>query len=354
MDDTKRYETVDLPFYRAEVAPLLPDRILDFHAHVWRTQDWKEVPWKKKAPGTRYMVTEQRYTIQSLQQDGRRMFPGKHYGAVCFGIPTPAANLEKTNAYAATAARVPGLYPLRITGKESLGRGELERQIVEQGFSGYKVFLNWQGNDYGKIRVQDMIGPDEMEIADRRGLVVLLHVPRDGRLADPVVQAGVRELSRDYPGAKIVLAHCGRAYLPAEMKKAVKSIADLKNVYLDTSMVMDPTVLQMVFEHVDSARVLFATDLPVAAMRGRRVYVMDHWVDVVLRGYPKSACRISADEIRATFMVYEIILAIQQAGEMAGLKAGRIRDVFCANGMALLDRVKSDRRRQKEKVTRDE
>ena len=56
-------------------------------------------------------------------------------------------------------------------------------------------------------------------------------------------------------------------------------------------MVMDPTVLRMVFDNIASSRVLFATDLPVAAMRGRRVYVMDHWVDLVLEGYPPSDCR---------------------------------------------------------------
>jgi len=41
-----------------------------------------------------------------------------------------------------------------------------------------------------------MLGPEEMELADELRLVVLLHVPRAGRLADPVVQAGVR----DYAG----------------------------------------------------------------------------------------------------------------------------------------------------------
>lgn len=340
LKERERYRSVDLPFYRAEIEPLLPDSVLDFHAHVWRPQDWKEVPWKKEAPGTRYMVTEQRYTIGDLRQDGRRMFPGKTFNAVCFGIPTPAADLAQTNNYVATAARVPGLFPLHVTGKGTLGRNALGRQIVGKGFYGFKVFLNWHGNDYGRVQVQDMIGPAEMDLANQLRLVVLLHVPRDGRLADPVVQKGVRELSRRYPDAGIVLAHCGRAYLPAEMRKAIRSVVDLKNVYLDTAMVMDPTVLQMVFENVDSSRVLFATDLPVAAMRGRRVCVMDHWVDLVLPGYPESAYRVPADGIRATFMVYEIVLAIQRAGEMAGLSAARIRDVFGSNGFGLLSRVK--------------
>lgn len=71
-----------------------------------------------------------------------------------------------------------------------------------------------------------MIGPVELALANERRLVVLLHVPRSGRL-------------------------------------------------------------------------LFATDFPMAAMRARRVWVMDHWVDVVLPGYPASAYRVSGDTFRA-------------------------------------------------------
>ncbi len=340
MDEETRYKTIDLPFYRSEIAPLLPKEILDFHAHVWRVQDWKEVPWEKGRTGAKYMVTDETYTMESLLEDGRRMFPGKRFSAVCFGMATPAADLEKTNAYTTTAAHIRGMFPLHVTGKGTLDKEELKRQMIENGFFGYKVLLNWHGNDYGRIRVQDMIGSEEMKLADSMKLVVLLHVPRNGRLADPVIQRGVRELSTRYPNVSIVLAHCGRAYLPSEMKAAYPSIVDLKNVYLDTSMVMDPTVLQMLFENIESSRILFGTDLPVARMRGRRVYVMDHWVDLVLSGPPESAYRAHADNIRATFMVYEIILAIQRGGEMAGLGAERIRDVFGANGMRLLDRVR--------------
>ena len=53
-----------------------------------------------------------------------------------------------------------------------------------------------------------------------------------------------------------------------------------------------------------------------AAMRGRRVSVMDHWVDVVLPGYPKSAYRVDG-EIHATYMSLEIALALRWAASTA-------------------------------------
>lgn len=352
MTEQEYYEKVDLPFYKEVIAPLLPEQVLDFHTHAWRADQWltkgrNEVPEGTKLDSAslgvfseaKYMATELDYSMEQLLNDGRRMFPDRTYRAVCFGQPTPAANIEVTNRYIYTNSNTGQLFPLRVTGKDKASAETLRQEILENGFFGYKVFLDWVGNNYGNVRVEDMLGPVEMKIADELGLVVLLHVPRSGRMADPEIQNGVRMLAENYPGAHIVLAHCGRCYLPTEMKAAIRAISDLKNVYLDTAMVMDNTVLEMLLDHIDSKRILFATDFPVAAMRGRRVNVMDHWVDVVLEGYPESAFRVASNDIRASFMAYEIVLSIGIAGEMAGLKPKAIKDIFYNNGIDLLGRV---------------
>lgn len=340
MDDATRYQKVDLPFYRQNIAPLLPPRVLDFHAHAWTKDQWSLVPWEDGASGAKYMVTQPDYPVEQMDADLKRMFPDRPSAAVCFGYPTPAADLEKTNAALALAAGR-GHFPLMIVGRGTTPPDRIEQAVRKQGFFGYKVLLNWYGNDYGNVAIPDMIGPDEMKIADRLGLIVLLHVPRSGRLADPVVQQGVRALAAEYPRASIVLAHCGRCYLPDEMQEAIGCIRDLPNVFMDTSMVMEPAVLQIAMEAIGSRRLLFATDLPVAAMRGRRVYVMDHWVDVVLEGYAESDYRVASSGIRATFMAYEIVLAIARAGRLAGIDQEEIRRIFCDNGMALIDKARN-------------
>jgi hypothetical protein len=124
------------------------------------------------------------------------------------------------------------------------------------------------------------------------------------------------------------------------MAAAVGSVKDLSNVYLDTSMVMDPTVFEIILENIPSERLLFATDFPVPAMRGRRVYVMDHWVDLVLPGYPESGYRVQSPNMRATFMVYEIVLAVRRAAERIGLPAQQLEAIFYGNGIKVLERVK--------------
>ncbi len=339
MTEQERYEQIDLPFYRSEIAPILPPKVLDFHTHIYSSDDWKVKPWESENEKGKYVVVGEQYPAEALLADAGLCFPDREYQAVCFGYPMPVADWEKDTAFVAAAGRKhPSLWPLLVAGRDlALSREKYEQTLKEGGFHGFKVMINWLGNDYGDKRVEDMIGPVEMELANELGLIVLLHVPRSGRLADPVVQKGVQWLSKECPRARIVLAHCGRCYMPAEMKAAIGSLRGLDNVWMDTSMVMDPVAVQMALDVVGPERLLYGTDYPVAAMRGRRVRVMDHWVDVVLPGYPKSGFRVSGEDVHATFMAWEIILAIKWAAELAGIEEAKVKAMFWDNGMSLLE-----------------
>ena len=56
---------MDLPFYRAEIRPVLPPTVLDFHAHVWSSRHWRKIPDGGSSDG-RYMVVETEYPVESL------------------------------------------------------------------------------------------------------------------------------------------------------------------------------------------------------------------------------------------------------------------------------------------------
>lgn len=345
--EQKRYEKVDLPFYYENIASLLPTKVLDFHAHCWKMEHWFETPWETEREGGKYMVSTKEYSAEQLFEDGSRIFADRQYEAVCFGMPTPSADMDKCNKYVSEISSGFNAYPLLIAGSNMASKSSLEQMLNNENFFGYKVFLNWFGDDYGNISVDQMIGKEEMELADALGLVVLLHVPGSKRLADKKTQDIIMKYSKSYPNASIVLAHCGRCYHPDEMRAAVNFLKGLENVYLDTSMVMEPAVLQIIFETINSKRVLFGTDFPIAGMRGRRTYVMDHWVDVVLDGYEPSGFRVASSGIRATFMAYEIVLAIKRAAEAVGLSEGELKGIFYDNGKAVLEHVTDGRQMQK-------
>ena len=328
-------------FYREYIGSKIPEKILDFHVHLWRREQWKNAKSAESA-SERYMVTEKQYPVSAFLEDGALCFPGKKYHAVCFGYPSPSGDTDMTNAYVAECAKKSeNLFPLMVAGSGRVPPEILEDRLDGGGFLGYKVYLNWVGNDYGDIKVEDMLTSFEKELAERRRLIIMLHVPGAGRLADPEIQRGATELAKECPSANIVLAHCGRCYHPIEIIKAAPSLeimAKLGNVYMDTAMVMEPAVIETVIKTMGHDKLLFATDFPIAAMRGRRVNIMDHWVDVVETGYPESDFRVASDMFGATYMAREICLAILIAAETLGLDAKALGDIFFENGMKLLER----------------
>ena len=345
----------DASFYRDQVLPHLPSEVLDFHTHLWKRDQWigsdgpppedvKDSAHVAGLTGAKYMSTDLEYNLEDLQQCGRVIFPSVRYHAVVFGQPTPGADTAKTNAYVAESGQADTLYPLMVPRPGEMSEVELRDAIREGGFYGYKVMLNWIGNDYADVSVEQMITDTEMAVADELGLIIMLHVPGADRLAAAGVQQSVTRYAQAYPNAKIVLAHCGRCYGQDRMMKAAGFLEGLDNVYLDSSMVMDQGVIKLVLDSVGPRRLLYATDFPVAAMKGRRVHVMDHWVDLVAEGYHASDYRVPSSNMHATYMAYEIALAVVRGAQLAGISKDETRRIFFENGMELLRSVHPDQR----------
>lgn len=61
LSEPARYRTIDLPFYRAEIAPIPLSTVLDFHIHTWSADNWKIKPWTSGKRGGKYMVTMEQY-----------------------------------------------------------------------------------------------------------------------------------------------------------------------------------------------------------------------------------------------------------------------------------------------------
>jgi hypothetical protein len=47
MNEQKQYENRDMPFYEKSIAPILPDKVLDFHTHAWLYNQWL-IPVREK------------------------------------------------------------------------------------------------------------------------------------------------------------------------------------------------------------------------------------------------------------------------------------------------------------------
>lgn len=331
------YDADDEKVWREELDPFLPARIFDFHGHVYLKE---HRPAQKERLGAPTVVEEYPHEVFAAVE--ATLFPKRDVTALVFGSVNAGVDLDSTNAYAREAAQVHGWQALMVPLLTD-DTTQLLRKVHAGGFLGFKPYWTFvtqkQQND---VTLEDMVTPAMREAADRAGLIITTHIPRAGRLADPVNIAGLRTLCSDAPNAKIVLAHFGRSYFPEAMGDGL-SLADIDNLYPELSFVQDWEVIEHVLRTFDRKKVLFGLDLPVAQEKGKMIGINAQRHFFTKRPHKWSA-HVDPDwyEVRCTLFAYEIVRAIRKAADKAGLTSDEIEDIFCNNAERLVASVKGE------------
>jgi len=285
--------------------------------------------------------------VEDLLETYRLLFPGKQVTPVIFPTIPAADNLNKLNAYAAQCVRrhhLPGL----VWSDPRWDAKELERQIRAGGFVGAKSYLTMAPSYLPgrEVRIFDFFPPHQLEVHDRHGWVVMLHIPRDGRLKDPVNLQQLLEIDRTYRRLKLIVAHVGRAYCDHDVGNAFEVLAGSKRIYFDFCANTNARVFAQLIRCVGPRRILFGSDLPITRMRMRRVTRGDHYVNLVPKGLygdlsgDKNMAEVTgAAAHKLTFFLYEQIIAFRRAAEQTGLMAGDVADVFYRNAARILRTV---------------
>jgi uncharacterized protein len=189
-----------------------------------------------------------------------------------------------------------------------------------------------------EIRIFDYLPHHQLEMLDRHGWIVVLHIPRDGRLGDPVNLAQLLEIEDRYPRIKLIVAHVGRAYCPEDIGTAFETLAGTRNMVFDFAANTNSEVFRRLIQTVGARRVLFGSDLPIVRMRMRRVCERGNYVNIVPRGLygdvsgDRHMREVAGAEAEAlTFFLYEQLDAFRQAAEAERLTRAEIEDVFFGN-----------------------
>ncbi|MFP4384233.1 MAG: amidohydrolase family protein [Spirochaetia bacterium] len=335
----------DKRIYESEIEPYLPDRIIDIHTHLWLDK------YKKHEEGEFNRVVSwpsrvaKENSVEDLNETYRLLFPGKKVSALCFSSIKTGDDFEALNSYVSEAVSGTGHEGLLFT-PPWWSAEEMERRIEEGGFKGIKVYLNLSP-DYipqNEIRIFDFLTPEHLRVIDRRGWIVMLHIPRHGRLKDPVNLHQMLAIEEHYPNARIIIAHVGRAYCREDVGKAFEILDSTKNMKFDFSANTNRWVFERLLDSVEPSRILFGSDLPIVRMRMRRICEDGKYINIVPPGLygdvsndpnMREADPPEADKL--TFFLYEELRAFIGAGRAAGLTADDFQAIFYGNARRLLD-----------------
>jgi len=334
----------DLAFYQSYLKDFLPDQLIDIHTHVW-LDDFR-IPGKVAAERTvRWpsMVAKDN-SIEDLIDTYRLMFPGKKVKALIFSQVSEEYDTEKGNQYISICSKKYN-FPSLFVSRPELSAEQLEKEIEEGGFLGSKVYLNYSPHyiPENEIRIFDYLPHHQLKVLNRRNWIVMLHIPRPGRLKDPVNLAQMLEIEEKYPKIKLIIAHVGRAYCDEDMGNAFEVLSETKNMMFDISANSNDHVFEKLIEAVGSERILFGSDLPILRMRARRICENGKYINLVPKGlygdisadsHMREADGSEAEKL--TFFMYEEINAFRKASEKMGLTRKECEDVFFNNAVRLL------------------
>lgn len=314
-----------------ELAPFLPDEILDFHVHLMNPG---VIPAGQPFSAGGHDVAQ--YTFADMDQDLADLFPGRQTAAVVFGFPDPAYDFKSNNEYVASNCDHRRTFPFRLIDPAERDHDAVRRDFGMGRFVGMKPYPDYvRGKPVGLVEIPEMLPEWAMEIANDLGLVVMLHIPRPGRIADPSNQRYLVEWCTRYPNAKIVVAHVGRAYYFKNIVGSLDRLKDLPNCYFDLTMVNSWEVMEYAFARVAPHKFLHGSDIPIALAPGKSVEINDGYTYVTPVPWKLS---ISDDHRKIVFtsFLYEQIRATRKAVDRLGLNRSFVQGLFWDNGMRLL------------------
>lgn len=330
----------DQRFYQEMLEDFLPERLFDMHVHIWRERD---VQPRDTTPLGWAGYVEKENPVDAVKRDYETMLPGKAVKALAFGWVSPATDLDENNRYIGRIVREnPGWAGLAVT-KPTWDADTLHAQVEDNGLVGMKPYVTFAppGIRDAEMTLYDILTPAQLRVADERGYVCVLHLPRPGRIKDPVNLAQLLEIEERYPNVRLIVAHIGRAYCEENLGDAMERLQGTRNMCFDFSGNTNRNVIRAALEAFGSERIVFGSDLPLTHIHMRRVYEDGTYVNLVpaeeraeMVGH--AHMRLLPEGETATYYLYESLKAFVDAARDLGLSKGQISDVMYGNAMRIL------------------
>ena len=328
----------DKHVYETELRDFLPEKIADIHAHAWSLEhgwDFTDTNGGSVWP----QLVAKSMTTDELVESYKILLPGKEVLPLVCGSCNCATNFA--NEPISEGKKKHGFPILYRTSYEMTGE-ELEKAVLEGGYLGLKPYLTFCPSyiPIPEIRIFDFLPHHQLEVANKHGWIVLLHIARPGRLRDKVNVAQLMEIEEKYPNVKLIVAHIGRAYSKEDIGDAFETLKNTKNMVFDFAANLCDDAIRACIEAVGPGRLLFGADMPIALMRMYRIVEEGVYYNIVPRGlYPNIAGEPhmrETDEKDITIMYYEQIRAMKRVAEELKLSRRDIEDIFCNNAMRIL------------------
>jgi uncharacterized protein len=325
----------DRAIYEERIRPWLPPTMIDCHVHAGLAEHWGPVSAERRKEIWAIEVAGA-YAWPELRADLATLFPAQRVMALVFGYVFREIDIERSNQYVLGGVKGPS----NLSQALFVTRPEWPASAIEdalgQGFLGIKPYPDLSPKGMNESSIYDFVPHEHLEVLNQRKALMMLHLPRPGRIGDEDNIRELIEISRRYPDARIIVAHIGRAYGLPNAVRGLPRLTSCGNLYFDTAANLNTEVFEFALKTLGPERILYGSDLPITLMRGVREHVGDAYFNYTDADYSWNSKRKSPEEeAEYTFFLYEELLALIGAVERLGMGAEEMHKIMFGNASAL-------------------
>lgn len=332
---------LDRRIWDEELADFVPLDITDVHTHLydWRPDSPEVHSEAPVEPGHGICPLADWASLNALDAV---LLPGRTVHRIAFASPLQPAPPEQTNRFAARqVARDPESVALMHV-RPAMSADQLAEQVVRFGFRGFKPYrVHAASGDTVECRIPDFLPESQIAVADRFGLMIMLHLAKRRAIADPDNLDDLERLTARYPRVQWVLAHAARSYYDRPLLAAADRLTRIPNLWFEISSVCDSDAFDVLLTLAGPDRVLYGSDnWPVGATRGKYITFGHAWAELNPRN---CAFNLSHCDGRLTFVLYESLRALRRAGRRHGYGPAEFRKIFNENARRLIATTSPER-----------
>lgn len=312
----------------------LPEKIIDVHTHIWRKEFEISCEKDNRAQNWPRLVADENRIEHLLQVNGL-LFPNKKVYSVLMGQPCEI-DYKKNNDYVIKVAKKNNFSAFALT--HPVQNQEIIDGFFKEGFSGIKPYFNAAPKHLkpDEIEIFDYLPLHHLEVVNEHEGVVMLHIPRSGRLKDKTNIEQIIKIEKMFPKIKLIIAHIGRAYAPCDLTDAFEQLSQAKGLFFDFSANTLDYAIEQCIRHTGVNRLMFGSDMPITRMRMKRIVENNTYINIVPKGLYGDLkddlhMRETEDIDNISFFIYEELLAFKCAADKLKLTSSEVENIMFNN-----------------------
>ena len=326
---------LDRRIWQEELDDFVPARVFDVHTHIYRWA-FNLNPDKENGPYAGVGRHFPEVTHELADAVDAALMPGRQVERLAFPFPFAGkCDFDASNDHVGREAAKSAASAALMLVHPGMSAADIEASLRRTGAIGLKPYLVYATNgDRAEASITDFLPEHQIALADRLGLIVMMHLSKRQAVADPDNIGELRRLSQAYPRVRWILAHCARSYSAWAIEKAAASLRGLPNIWYDTSSVCESDALDALYTGVGVERVMYGSDDMIGPMRGKYIAFGHAWAFLSETNQQLSLGHCDG---RMTFIRYEQLRAMKRGARQIGLSDTQRRALFHDTARNLVD-----------------